>query len=603
MRLRRCLAAAVLMVAVTALSARPADGPDGNWLLAFVTPVGETPVLILKAEHTDGGLKLAVAAEPTGVKSTLQDVKVAGKEVSFTLKRVQQVKMANGDTRDLTITQAVTVALGADGKSALGSMGDDRTQTRVKLTRTDKAEFDAKGLAVRGPAADAWDRVTALGAKANSLFLKYQREKDADAKKELVKEINAAQKEANDKAPAVFREVIESHPDTPAATDAALNLLRSARQAKLTADEAAKLVAVAQKGAGPYGRRYSAATLGGVADALVMVKGLEKAALAAVEPVAAALTDADPAATRSRVLTTLKTALEKTGNADRAKEVQARLEKLETILDAEYLASVPPFKPTKYTGRKDPAASRVAVLELFTGAQCPPCVAADVAFDALQKAYPATDLVLIQYHLHIPGPDPLTNAETETRAKYYGVRSTPSTLFNGKLAAAGGGGMPQSETKFGQYREVIDPILEKGSDVKLAGEAKRAGDTVSVTVEVAGLNEPGEKVKLRLVLVEETVKYVGSNGLRFHHQVVRDLIGGADGVPVAKLTAGKHTASVHLAKLKDKLAEYLDDFAVARPFPNPNRPLDLKGLRVIALVQDDESKEILQAAQFEVGGN
>ena len=30
-----------------------------------------------------------------------------------------------------------------------------------------------------------------------------------------------------------------------------------------------------------------------------------------------------------------------------------------------------------------------------------------------------SELVLIQYHMHIPGPDPLTNTDTEARWKYY----------------------------------------------------------------------------------------------------------------------------------------------------------------------------------------
>ena len=58
----------------------------------------------------------------------------------------------------------------------------------------------------------------------------------------------------------------------------------------------------------------------------------------------------------------------------------------------------------------------MALVELFTGAQCPPCVAADIAFDAeAVKSYKAADVVLLQYHLHIPGPDPLTNADSEKR--------------------------------------------------------------------------------------------------------------------------------------------------------------------------------------------
>lgn len=602
MRLRRCLAAAALLVAAAGLSARPTVRADDTWLLSTVGPMGETAVCILKVDHKDGGVSLSVVAAQPNTEAAVQDVKVAGQDITFTLKQTRKFTQADGSTRDSTATQSVALTLSDGGALALGSMGDDRvpTPTRVKAARTDRTTLEAKGLLARGPTADAWGKLA--GSKSTALIMQFQKEKDADKKKELVKEINAAQKEAQEKAPGIYRDIVAKFPDAPAATDAAIGLIRAARTAKLEADEAGKLVAVIQKGAEPYGPRYTRAVLGQAADALVAVKGLEKAALTAVEPVAAALTDADPAATRSRVLTTYKTALEKTGNADRAKDVAVKLEKIEAVLDAEYLKTVPPFKPAKFAGRKDKGATKVAVLELFTGAQCPPCVAADVAFDALAKSYPATDLVLIQYHLHIPGPDPLTNAGTVARAGYYGVRSTPNTFFNGKGDARGGGAMANAENKYGQYAKLIDPLLEQTADVKLAGEAKRAGDTVTVTVDVSGMKEPSDKVKLRLVLVEETVKYVGSNGLRFHHQVVRDLIGGAEGVSVAKLTGGKYTATADLSKVKAGLTEYLDDFAKTRPFPNPNRPMDLKGLKVIALVQDDDSKEILQAAQFDVAG-
>ncbi len=80
-------------------------------------------------------------------------------------------------------------------------------------------------------------------------------------------------------------------------------------------------------------------------------------------------------------------------------------------------------------------------MELFTGAQCPPCVAADVAFDALLQTYKPTEFIGLQYHLHIPGPDPLTNNDSEERQKYYGsaIRGTPSTFFNGKARPAAAG--------------------------------------------------------------------------------------------------------------------------------------------------------------------
>ena len=42
---------------------------------------------------------------------------------------------------------------------------------------------------------------------------------------------------------------------------------------------------------------------------------------------------------------------------------------------------MPPFRPEPFKGRKDPKADGVVLMELFTGAQCMPCVSTDVAFD------------------------------------------------------------------------------------------------------------------------------------------------------------------------------------------------------------------------------
>jgi hypothetical protein len=261
-----------------------------------------------------------------------------------------------------------------------------------------------------------------------------------------------------------------------------------------------------------------------------------------------------------------------------------------------------PFKPEAYSGRKKKEANRVAVMELFTGAQCPPCVAADVAFDGLDKAYKSTDLVLIQYHMHIPGPDPMTNPDCIARWGYYrktfptNIRGTPSTLFNGKPQAGGGGGMAAAEKKFTQYRSIIDPILEEVTSVKVGGKATRAGDTVEINVNVDGAE--GD-LKLRLLLVEETVNYLGRNRLRTHHHVVRAMPGGSEGVAI-KEKGFRHTAKADVAAVRKALVKYLDAFAKTRAFPTKERPLEMKKLKVIALVQDDKTREIVQAAQLAV---
>jgi hypothetical protein len=227
-------------------------------------------------------------------------------------------------------------------------------------------------------------------------------------------------------------------------------------------------------------------------------------------------------------------------------------------------------------------------------------VASDVAFDVLQKTYKTSELALIQYHLHIPGPDPMTNAQTEARAKFYGVNSTPSMLVNGDKKMVGGGAMAAGEKKYEAYCKEVDPLLEKPADCVITTVAKRAGNKIRIQTEVKGLQKPGENIKLRLVLVEESVKLVGANKLRFHHQVVRAMPGGVDGVAL-KEAAYSSKEEVDLSDLRKQLVSYLDDYAAnKRAFPQPQRPMGMEQLRVIALVQDDATKEILQAVQVNV---
>ena len=120
------------------------------------------------------------------------------------------------------------------------------------------------------------------------------------------------------------------------------------------------------------------------------------------------------------------------GKADIAREAEARRTPLSRLLAEEKKGQSGPLRPAPYPGRADPRHDRVVLLELFTGAECGPCVAADLGFDALIESYRPSELIALEYHLHIPRPDPLTAPDGVARAAYYDVLSTPSTLFNGK---------------------------------------------------------------------------------------------------------------------------------------------------------------------------
>jgi hypothetical protein len=127
----------------------------------------------------------------------------------------------------------------------------------------------------------------------------------------------------------------------------------------------------------------------------------------------------------------------------------------------------------------------------------------------------------------------------------------------------------------------------------------RRGDKIDVTAEVSDVQEPGDKVRLRLVLVEGWVGFTGSNGLPYHHHVVRAMPGGPDGIGVAK-KAAKQSAAVDLGELRDQLNQYLDKAAQKRDIGDLPRPMDFRRLYVVAFVQNDETKEVLQAVQVDV---
>jgi hypothetical protein len=136
---------------------------------------------------------------------------------------------------------------------------------------------------------------------------------------------------------------------------------------------------------------------------------------------------------------------------------------------------------------------------------------------------------------------------------------------------------------------------DAGANIKLTADQK--GDDIVIKAEVADLKDPGEDMKLRLVLVEEMVRYPGGNGQRFHHHVVRAMPGGADGMAL-KTGTEKQEVKVNLAELK----KTLEEGDKKGRFMDQEHPFDLKRFKVVAFVQNDKSKEVLQAAQADVQG-
>jgi hypothetical protein len=368
------------------------------------------------------------------------------------------------------------------------------------------------------------------------------------------------------------------------AVQLSLNLLARSASKKAKAGEVRAWAEKAVKSADLYGPAWQRDIILTVAEILSDEKEYAAIAVQYARRAERTLEGKEPPAVQKRVYTVLSAALENSGKADEAKEMLAKMKKLDFRL-----------KPKEFAGRKGKS-ERVVLVELFTGAQCPPCVAADLAFDALTKTYKPSEVVLLQYHVHVPGPDPLTNPDSEARFEFYEeAKGTPNVFANGKKLDVEGGQAEDAAERYEEFVEGINPLLEKEADGKLALAAKRKGDKITIEANVSGLKKSGDDVRLRLAVVEKEVDYKGRNGLAKHSHVVRFMPGGDAGT-VMKAKDGKYPFTVDVAEVKKRLADYLKKSNDKRPFPDDARPMELKELSVVAFVQDDRTQEVLQAA-------
>lgn len=383
-----------------------------------------------------------------------------------------------------------------------------------------------------------------------------------------------------------LRDLLAKQPLGHEAVQTALRLLGQAEARKAKPAEVRSWAEKAIRSADLYGPAFQRDILLLVSQILGEEKGYEAIALQYARRAERLLEPKESPQAQKRVLDVLAGVLERAGKDKDAKEIQDRLAKLNFDI-----------KPLPFAGRKAKS-DRVVLVELFTGAQCPPCVAADLAFDALGKSFKPQEVVLLQYHLHVPGPDPLTNPDAETRSRFYeeAVRGTPTILINGRPGPEGGGAREDAPDKFEEYVEAITPLLEQQAKASLKLTASRKDDKIDISVEVDKLATTGEDVRLRLVLVEQEVLYKGSNGLTTHHHVVRAMPGGPDGTPLPAKSLKKNF-TVQVEQLKKQLKDYLDKYEQKRPFPGKERPLELKNLKVVAFIQNDMGGEVLQAAQ------
>ena len=228
---------------------------------------------------------------------------------------------------------------------------------------------------------------------------------------------------------------------------------------------------------------------------------------------------------------------------------------------------------------------------------------AGLAFNAAQERYTRNDFIALNYHVHIPAPDPMVNPATLKRQEFYGVRSSPSYFFDGD--SDGGGGSADNAKSI--FDSKVDPTIERhlaappGARINL--RAASTGSTVKVTATVSKVTGRSEKLRLQIALAEDSVTYSGENGERFHPMVVRSMALDAksdQGFALKPGQGGTFAYTFDVAKAAADAREHLENYETKErkgeyTFRQKKHEIT-GGLVVVAFVQDEATKKVLQSA-------
>jgi hypothetical protein len=188
------------------------------------------------------------------------------------------------------------------------------------------------------------------------------------------------------------------------------------------------------------------------------------------------------------------------------------------------------------------------------------------------------DVINLQYHTSFPGEDPLNSDNPivpEVRAFYYGIQSVPYTLLDGGTSNLNrfDYNMKDLSSQSIMLQSLTDPVLNL--DVQTVYNA----NDVDIEVEITAINKISLRgLTLRIVVIENEISGMeGKNGEKKFLDVVKALVPDPAGIYIFKSwDEGDHETLYYKWKY--------------------DRVYDINQLRVVAFIQDENSKEVYQSA-------
>lgn len=197
-------------------------------------------------------------------------------------------------------------------------------------------------------------------------------------------------------------------------------------------------------------------------------------------------------------------------------------------------------------------------------------------------------MVLLSYHCNVSfkptKKDLLFHQDTEARKSFYGITYVPFGALGGK----GAGG-----SNFDAYK-ITDAAVSKEASKDAVVEITATGSEIAgssprkskIVVTVKNLKDLPANVNLMIAISEDNIDYQkvfgkpAENGVKIFHTVFRQFVTSTDGEKITNTSQGS-------------------SFVIEKEFTLDAQKMNFENLRIVAFVQDQQSKEILGAFQSE----
>ncbi len=226
---------------------------------------------------------------------------------------------------------------------------------------------------------------------------------------------------------------------------------------------------------------------------------------------------------------------------------------------------------------------RKILIEEATNTGCGPCAVQNPSFKRFVMNN-FSDVIPLVYHAWWPsGSDPMyleNTAMNTARIQYYGIQNigVPNVRVNGKIAPKTGNWYDGAAGDTVAIKNEVDKYRGTSSPITLTVAENRSGSQSTVQVTISTTQSLVGK-KLRVAVVEYQIVYPnppGSNGEKEFFWVARNMLPDANGTTL-DLQAGSNRT-------------YTFNYSIKSNWNSQQ-------IYIIAFIQDDQTKEVLQAAQ------